>query len=143
MTKVFERPAFFPAAGEGVQDGEIFHRNLRHWNHGNALGGRRQGGEEGEGQVADRFAEVFTIGSVPGVNRIEGFKSGNAGALDDAHEVKTSVDDRARAAGEADQGEHGAWRPYLGVVPASGFQGGKGKDDIANSPGTNQQAPHE
>jgi len=118
---VFQGPALFQAAGEWVQDGGIFQRGLRHGNYGDPFGGRRQGGEEREGQMADRFTELGVVRAVPRVNRIESFESWDAGGGNDSEEVEASVDDGAGAVGEADQGEDGARGPYFRVVGSRGF----------------------
>lgn len=74
----------------------------RHWYARGPLGWRRQCRKKCKRQIANRAAELGTVGSIPGVDRIEGFQFRNAGAVNDAYQVEAGVGDSARVIGEAD-----------------------------------------
>ncbi len=139
FAEIFERPTFFPAAGKGMDHGEILNRRRRDGNPRDSLFRRRERGEKREGEMADRFAKLGTVGSVPGVDGIEGFEFGYAGVFDDAEQVEAGVGDGARAAGEADERKHGTGGPDFGVSGAGGFERGQRQDEVADGAGADQE----
>ena len=138
LAETFERPVFAGAAGERVDYGEIFAWRFRDRDAGDPIGRERQRGEKREGQVTDGIAELGTIGSVPGINRIERFELRDPRAVDDAEEIQTGVGDRASAAGKSDQRQDRARSPDFGVIRTGGLESGQGEDTIADRSRTDE-----
>ena len=135
-----DRPVLLAASGKGMDYGEIARLDRRQVDARHALRGNWQRGKKRERQVADRMAELRAIGPVPGINGIEGFEVGHAGLVEHADQVQAGIGDGAGAVGKAEQRQHTARRPNLGVIGASGFEGGERKDAVANCARTNQQS---
>jgi hypothetical protein len=104
--------------------------------------GRRQCGEEREGQVTDGGSKFGPIRPVPGIDGVKGFERQYASALDHPDQIQTGVGDGAGAAGETDQRQNGARRPDFGVVRLSSFQGGQGKNNVADGAWPDQKSSH-
>lgn len=98
--------------------------------------------EEGEGEMANCVTKVRARGAVPGINRVEGVEHGNVGFFHDAQQVESCIGDGASAIGEADQREHRARNPDLGVIGARGFERGERQNHVADRSGANEQTPH-
>ena len=111
---------------------EILPGSGRNRNARDAFGGRRKRGKKSKRQMPDRIAELRAVGSVPGIDRIEGFQLRDPRSFHHAEQVQARIGDGARAVGEADQRKDGAGSPDFGVVGARGFQRGQGEDHIAN-----------
>ena len=89
--------------------------------------------------MAYGIAKLGAIGSVPGIDGVEGFKLGDAGVFDHAQQIEAGIGDRACAIGEADQREHRARGPDFGIRRAGGFQRGERQDDVADRARPDQQ----
>src|SRR5437879_1214408 len=89
-----------------------------------------------------RVTKLGTAGPVPGVDRVERFERDDAGVFDHAHQIEASVGDGPRAIGKADQRQHRARSPDLGVIGAGGFKRGQRKNAVADRTGPDQQSPH-
>lgn len=99
-----ERPVFPGAAGEGVNDSEVFNGGGGHGNAGGDAGpGGRRRWEKGERQVTDSRSKFGAVCAVPGIDGVEGFERGNAGIFEDADEIETGIGDGASAVGKTDQ----------------------------------------
>jgi len=115
-----------------MNDREVLNRLWRDSDTRDSLHRRRQRREEREWKMAHGTSKLRTIGPVPGIDGIERFELRNVGAIHDSDQIQTSVGNRACTVGEADQREHRARRPDFGVIGASGFEGGKREDDVAD-----------
>lgn len=140
FAEIFEGPAFFAAAGERMDHSEISLRRGRDGNPRDPFLRRRERGEEREGKTTDGFAKLGTVGSVPGVDRIEGFELRDAGVFYHAQKIEACVGDGSGAVGEADQRKHGTRGPDFGVSGAGGFECGQRQDDVADGAGSNEKA---
>jgi hypothetical protein len=140
FAKVFERPAFGRVAGEGVDDGKVLNSCRRDSYRRHTFRRRRERGEKREGEMAYGIAKLGTMGPVPGINGVEGFQLGDAGAIDDAQQIEAGVGESPGAAGEPDQGEQRAGSPDFGVWRAGGFERGERENDVADRTGADQQA---
>lgn len=146
--EVIERPVLFCAAGEGVDDCEVFDGLLGHGDSrfADAVDGER--GKEREGEMADCFPEFRLLGSVPGVDGVEGFEVGErAWMAGDADEVEARVGDGSGVIGELDYREDGAWGPDFGVVGCAGgaairLEFREGEDAIADGAGADEESTH-
>jgi hypothetical protein len=104
---------------------EVFARRGRNEDVRDAFGRWWQGGEEREWQVPHCLAKFGPVGSVPGVDRIEGFERRYACAFLDPHQVETRIRDRSRSVGESDQRQNRPRRPDFGVLDAGSFERGQ------------------
>jgi len=137
-----QRPVLFRAARERVKDREVSHRDG-----GNADARRggdldRQGWEERERETANGVAKLGAIGAVPGIDRVERFKFGDASAVDNSKKIEAGIGDGADTIGELNERENGPRRPNLGVFGACRFEFGEGEDAIADGAGTDQETTH-
>lgn len=139
FAEIFERPAFFAAAGKRMDYSEVSGRRGRDRNPGDPLRWRERG-EERDGKTTDGLAKVGTAGPVPGVDGIESFEFGNAGGFDDAQKIEAGVGDGPGALGKADEGKHGTRGPDFGVSGAGRFECGQRQDDVADGAGSNEKA---
>jgi hypothetical protein len=140
FAEIFEGPAFFAAAGKGMDHGEVFGRTGGNLDSRNSVRWGRQRREEGKREIADGLAKLGTVGSVPGVDRIEKLEFGDAGVLYHAQQIEASVGDGAGAVGEADQRKHGTRGPDFSVGGAGGFECGQREDDVADGARADEKA---
>jgi len=115
LPEVFEQPALPQITGKRMDHREVFDRRGRDHNVRDSSSGRRECGEKRERKVLDRIAKFRAVRSVPGIDRVERFKIGNADAFDDSHQIERGVRKRSCAIGKANQGEHRARSPDLGI----------------------------
>src|SRR5579863_263121 len=143
--KLIDGPAFRNAAGKRVDHDEVLDRDLRHFDARNSFRRRRQRWKERERQMAHSLAEFRPVRAVPGVNGVEGFERGfdgrQASVLDYAHQVEARVGDGAGAIRKANQRQHCASGPNLGVIRAGSFERGQGKDHVADGARPDKKAP--
>jgi len=123
-----------------MDHGEILTSSRRDRNARDAFGRRRKCGKECEGQMTDRFAELGAVRTVPGIDGIEVFELRDAGTFDHADQVESGVGDGACAIGKANQRKHRARSPDFGVIDASGFESGQGKNDVADGAGPDEES---
>ena len=98
--------------------------------------------EKRERQMRNGFAELGTIGAVPGIDFVERSQRGTFCGFDNADQVEAGVGDGSGAVGKADQGESRARGPDFGVIGSGGFERGEREDYVANGAGADQEASH-
>ncbi len=98
----------------------------------NTFAGRRERGEKRERKIADGVAEFGPVGSVPGIDGVEGFELRDARVLDHAKQVQASIGKSPGAVGEADQWKQRPWSPNFGVTSTGSFERGERKNDVAD-----------
>jgi len=136
----FERPSFLWVAGKGMDDGEVLGRLRRYGDVRNSFRGRRQCGKKRERKMADGIAEFGTVGSVPGIDGVERFELGDAGAFDHPEQIQSGIGNRPGAVGEASQGQQRPRGPDFGIRGARSFESGERKDDVADGPGADEKS---
>ena len=134
-----ERPIFFRAGGEGVNDGEIFDGRGRDADARSAGDVHGKRGKKREGEMADGVAEIGTGGAVPGMNGIEGVEIGRDKIVKDAHEIELSIGEGAGAIGELNERQDGSRSPDFSECGRMKFKFGEREDQIADGAGADEK----
>jgi hypothetical protein len=140
FAEVFERPSLLQITGKGLDDGEVLGRFRRDGDVWDAFRGRRKRGEKRERKMADGVAEFRSVGSVPGIDGVEGFELGYAGVFDHADQIQSRIGESTGTVGEADQGKERARGPDFGIEGARSFESGESEDDVADGARTDEQS---
>jgi hypothetical protein len=122
-----------------MNDREVLSGRLRDDNPRDSFRGRRKRREKREREMANSISKLRTMCPVPGMDGVERFELGDAGAFHDAHQIQASVGDSSSTICEADQRERRARRPDFGVSRPSRFKRGERKNNVADRARPNEQ----
>jgi hypothetical protein len=91
--------------------------------------------------MRDSFPELRPVRPVPGINFIERFERRTL-CVGHPNQLQARIDDGPSLVGKTNQRQRHPRRPNLGVITFRGFERRQRKNNVANSPRTNQKASH-
>lgn len=126
-----------------MDHGEIFAPDFGHRDFRFAFKWNGERWKKCERKMRDGGAKFAAVGSVPGINRVEGFEHGNIRAVHHAHQIEAGVRNGASAIRKTYQRKRRTLSPHFGVSGARGFEFRERENHVANRAGANEKTPQD